>query len=338
MAISQVSQQVPTSSQKEYGAVPEPKSRHEEPHQLSERVGYVLVFLSAVLFCSMFLLMRSATAYHGVSVSAVVFLRGVLQIVLAFAIAPLFSERLGVFSVPRHLLPLLFARGVFGATSLLLSYYSISLVPLGIESTLFFTNPVFTIALSGLVLHEVVSAREIAATGICIIGAIMVSNPSAAYDLREASSPGYIVGALAALASALLSAVAYVCIRSLGTQIHFMASVMAFAVLEMLLGSAMGGFWLRGSALGLWITVAACVVGFAGQCLFCKGMQHCRAGTGSVIRTVDVPLAFVLGLVFLGEVPHFFGVCGSILIVTGVLIIGVGGASAQKIDPEDTEV
>lgn len=88
----------------------------------------------------MFLFMRWATAYNGVAVSSVVFVRGLTQLSLGTVTSFAFLDTRRVFLVPKDVLPLLVARGAFGAFSITLSYLSVSLIPLSLETTLFFTS------------------------------------------------------------------------------------------------------------------------------------------------------------------------------------------------------
>lgn len=102
--------------------------------------GYFLIFCSSLCMCTMFLFMRWATAYNGVAVSSVVFVRGLTQLSLGTVTSFAFLDTRRVFLVPKDVLPLLVARGAFGAFSITLSYLSVSLIPLSLETTLFFTS------------------------------------------------------------------------------------------------------------------------------------------------------------------------------------------------------
>jgi len=178
--------------------------------------------------------------------------------------------------------------------------------------------------LSTAFLSERIGFREVIAAILSVIGVGFVSNPS--LSLGDTASAGYVMGVATALGSAILVSVAHIAIRSLGMRVHFMTNVLAFAVCETLIGAMMGGITsvlaLTENSSGFWITISACLFGFVAQCLFCNGLQHCRAGTGSIIRTVDVPLAYILGLVFLGETASVVAMAGSGLVLAGMIIIG----------------
>jgi len=102
--------------------------------------GYFLLFCSSFIFCTMFLFMRWATAYNSVDISSVVILRGLTQISLATATSFAFLDTRKVFYVPEDTMPLLAARAAFASFSMTLSSISVSLIPLSLETTLFFTS------------------------------------------------------------------------------------------------------------------------------------------------------------------------------------------------------
>lgn len=156
-----------------------------------------------------------------------------------------------------------------------------------------------------------------------MVGVGLVSNPT--LSLGGSISSAYVLGIGAVLCSAMLVAVSNVAIRSLGMRVHFMTNVMAIGICETLTGAAMGGIAstlsLRHNLAGLAVALAAGVCGFLAECLFANGMQHCRAGIGSVIRTVSVPLSYLMGLV-LGETSNVVAIAGSCLVLAGMLVIG----------------
>ena len=289
----------------------------------NEMLGVVLMLVSAFFFCSMTLLLRYALAYQGVSVATMVLLRGSTQALLAFVSVAMFAKPKEVFSVPKRLLPRLVLRGVLGSSSLALYYYSLTRLSLGMTTSIFFINPIFTMILSSVFLRERVGVVEAIAAIASIFGVFLVVNPT--LDLSELQDPRYMVGVGCALLAAALTAFTIVTIRSLGSQVHFMNNVVALGTGVTVLGVAMGGTnsITRDSAKGMMFGLLGCLSGFFGQCLFNKALQHVRAGRGSITRTIDVPLAYALGVVLLGEVPHVVSLVGAVFVVSGVAAIGL---------------
>jgi len=120
---------------------------------------------------------------------------------------------------------------------------------------------------------------------------------------------------------------AYVTIRSLGTGIHFMQSVLSHGlgtiVVGVLMGGAMSPSQLLAHKEGTLHIIISSLFAFAGQCCMNKGLQLCRAGPGLLIRNLDVPVAYILGLLFLGETVSLLGIIGSFLVFFSAVMIGV---------------
>ncbi len=288
----------------------------------SESYGYALMLLSAIFFEVSGMVARAVTVYHGVTVPNVVFLRGVTQISLGVFTSFVFANPKEVFTVPRNLLHILALRGLFGASSMALTYTALSLVPLGVCTSLFFLNPIFTIILSSATIGEKVSRRELLAVASTIIGVVLIANPT--LEAPGQLSASYVLGVCIVLTSSVVVSVAFVTVRAMGKRVHFLANVMVFGCGTMSIGLCIGGAALPGFTKGVALTLGGCVFGFFGQCFLNLGFQYCRASTGSLLRTVDVPLAYLLGVIFLGEVPHFVSLVGSTIVIGGNIVVALG--------------
>ena len=299
----------------------------------TEAYGYALMLLSAGFFEVMGLIARAATVYHGVSVPNIVFLRGLVQFILGVASSFTFAEPKDVYGVPRNLLPLLTLRGLFGAVSLSLTYTALSLVPLGVCTSLFFLNPIFTIILSSITIGERVSRKEMLAVASTIVGVMLIANPT--MEMPGQLSASYVLGVCIVLTSSVVVSVAFVTVRAMGKRVHFLANVLTFGISTAMIGLVLGGAALPGFTKGIALALVGCVFGFFGQCCLNLGFQCCRASTGSLLRTIDVPLAYLLGLVFLGEVPHFVSLVGSAIVIGGNVVVGL--ASIQSVKKESVK-
>lgn len=180
--------------------------------------------------------------------------------------------------------------------------------------------------LSSVVLGERVGKRDMIAAALSFVGVVLVSNPTLSIDFTAVHSGGYALGVGLVFISSCVLSLAIVIIRSAGKAVHYMSLVTAYAFFVTLAGVAMGGANLNKliqDPTSLGIALIASLLGFLGQALFNAGFQKCPAGTGSVVRSVDVPLAFVLALIFLHEVPHAMSIVGSMLVVGGVALVGL---------------
>lgn len=167
-----------------------------------------------------------------------------------------------------------------------------------------------------LALHEPVRPRIIVAAFLSLIGAILVTDPFA----QKAPS---LLGVTLALAASIIAALAYTTLRAIATQVRFLASVLSFGVFTLIAGLLTGGiFDLTKSASNTGIAIAAAVFAFGAQCSISKGYEYCTAGKGALVRNIELPLAYVFGIVFLDEVPRAISVFGGVLILIATLIIG----------------
>ncbi len=289
----------------------------------NETLGIFMLLISGLFFCAMTFSVRYVLVYEGISVPTIMLLLGSSQTILALLYAVLFSNPFQIFRVPRRLLPLLFVRGAVGGTAEAFCFLTLTYLNHGMTTSIYFTNPIFTMALSSMFLGENAGTVQVVAGLVTIIGVFFVMNPT--LDVGDVKDPNYFIGVACGLVASGFVACTMICVRSLGSQIHYMSNVLAFGTGVTVLGVAMGGTSTLSlePTKGLVLGTLGCASGFIGQCLFNKALQHVRAGPGSVVRTIDVPLAFVLGVVLLDQVPHFLSLLGAFLVVGGVTAIGV---------------
>ncbi len=181
-----------------------------------------------------------------------------------------------------------------------------------------------------IALHEPVRPSTAVAAFLSLVGAILVTDPF------SSEGPTSIVGAILALTAAILAALAYTTVRALATHVRFLASVLSFGVFTSIVGLATGGTMdLFTSASNTGIAVAAGLFAFCAQCAISKGYEYCTAGKGALVRNVELPLAYVFGIAFLGEIPNVVSVLGGILVLAATLIIGYEALENER--QRDTE-
>lgn len=198
-----------------------------------------------------------------------------------------------------------------------------------ITVTIFFLGPVFTCLLSHFVLHDGLSLLEIVATLTSFVGVTLVAKPETLFHVA-ASSAGTndavskSIGVVLAISAAVLSAVAYTIVRSLGAQVHFMLHVFTLGLTATVFSTII--FWraLPQSFVAAWhnpsvaiLLVAQGAAAFFGQCALNKALQHCR-GVGIMIRNLDVPLSYAFGIVLLREIPSWTSNLGALLVLCAV--------------------
>ncbi len=160
------------------------------------------------------------------------------------------------------------------------------------------------------------SLRTALAALISLIGGILVTDPF------TSGAHTKLVGVLLAVTAATVSALAVTTLRAIVRQVHFLVTVLSFGLFTTLAGLVEGGTdELLKSASNTGIAILAGVLGFCAQCSLAKGYEYCPAGKGALVRNIQLPLAYVLGIAFLGEVPHMVSVVGGILILSATLMV-----------------
>lgn len=271
----------------------------------------------------MWLITRLVTGYRGFSISSVLFLRGVVQTGLGLLFAAFLGKE-DVFNVPHDIRKQLLLRGVLGATGYTLYLIAISKVPLAVCVTIFFLNPSITCFISGYMLGEGMGSIEIGAGVISFLGIVLVSDPVHAASLADTSRTAYIIGCASSLLSAFMAAATYTTLRSIAPRMHYLMSVLSLGSCLIVFGFLSGGASLQELGRNPYdtgLTALGVAIGFFGQAALSAGYQHCRAGTGALVRNLDLPFVFILSAVFLGEVPRLSSVVGASCVVgaTGIL-------------------
>ncbi len=185
-------------------------------------------------------------------------------------------------------------------------------------------DPIFTLVISAQILREAFGIREVGAALLSFAGIILVSNPTLEIHITEMPDSNFALGCFIAVMSGFVVAFAYVTLKLYGAKIHYMCSVLSLGVWTAIFGVLMGGATmqpLKENSTGAFFAFVGCIFGVMSQCFLNKGFEYCRAGTGSMLRNVDVPIAYLLGLVFLNEVPHFASLIGSTLVIAGTLLV-----------------
>lgn len=234
---------------------------------------------------------------------------------------------------------LLIERGIYGAIGLALYYYSLTVLPIADATVLFFTGPVFTSIFAYLWLGESFTFFDKCASVICLIGVIFTAKPPFIFGnldfFQDPTIPSSkeILGAAAAVTGAVLSACAYVTVRKIGSDVHFLNHVVSFGLASTVFSGFMIaldsgnirntlsdnlGFNYQTSLLLLVGTTAV-----VGQCLLNRGLQLCRAGPATLMRNVDVVFAYIYGIFIFNEIPSLISLFGALLIITCTLSMGL---------------
>jgi drug/metabolite transporter (DMT)-like permease len=130
----------------------------------------------------------------------------------------------------------LIARGSSGAISLASYFFTLTHMPLGDGTTLFFINPCLVALAAFLVLREPMSKMDMAAMVLCLVGVVFVSQPSFIFGGASKTS---LIPTAVALFGASMTSVAYCLVRFMGKRVHFLCHVFYFGMASTFLSAVL---------------------------------------------------------------------------------------------------
>jgi len=222
---------------------------------------------------------------------------------------------------------LLAIRGLVGFSALMCTFESLSRIPLSDAVILQQTQPIWTVILARIFLGERTRRRVVLATVIALAGVILVVRPGFLFGElapiagAPATPPVDPIGIGLALASALLSAGAYVSVRALRRTdeplvvVFWFALVAAPASLPMVLADPrLPTPYEALLLLGIGLAVQGA------QMLMTRALHREPAGRVAAIGYMQVVYASLFGVLVFGETLTALSVGGAALIVGGALL------------------
>jgi len=279
-------------------------------------VGVTMMILTAVLFSTMALFVRLASA--SIPVGEIVFARYFLSTLFLLALA-----RTGAIAVRPVNRKLLYMRAVAASFGGLFYFFAVADITIAEAVILKYLYPFFAVLIAALLYGEKTDRTVFALIIMSVTGVVIMVNPGS-FDPR----PGYAWGILNGLSAG--AAVAF--LRRLretddSSTIMFYTSVMGMAV--------SAPFLLRGvafpSGLPLMFLFVAAACGIAAQFALVYGMRYIRTGAACVVMTFEVVLSSLLGLLVLGHVIDLPKIAGGLLILGGgfTLILRESGGGGK---------
>ncbi len=217
---------------------------------------------------------------------------------------------------------LLLVRGLLGTAAILLFFFAIGRLPVGIATLLNYTSPLFTALFAILFLGERPGPRPLFGLAATFLGlALVVGWPAG----------GSRLGVAAGLLSGVLSGGAITSVRALRRTEPPLPIFLGFSLIAILVSGPLAGPHARlprGLDLPLVLGIGLCSL--AAQLLFTDAMGHVSAVAGAVVSPLTPLFAFALGALLLGEPLSPRILAGSLLALLGV---GYGSSGVETSDP-----
>lgn len=278
----------------------------------------------SMLFASLFFSLMNASIKilsHDISISQSMLFRSILMCVF---ILPLF-----LFNSPKKPKKkggygILALRAFCGGASMLLTFYNIATIPLGIASTFAQTVPLYAVFFAWFFLKESLHPLVFFATFVGFFGIILISNPDSNIPLHNV-----VVG----IFSGIGAAIALVSVRSCKAYFEEKAIILAFGIVAsvmslicLIAGEFLPFEFLQYKSIPreLWFYIIFMgLVGTLGQYFMTKAFMLAPAGIVSPIDYTKIIFSLVLG-VWLGDaLPNLQTSLGIALVITSGLLIAL---------------
>jgi drug/metabolite transporter (DMT)-like permease len=225
-------------------------------------------------------------------------------------------------------LDLLIYRGVFGGVAVLLYFFAIAHVPVGVATLLNYSSPVFSVLFASLFLGERVEPRLLLPAAAAMAGVWLVSTGRAGAG-GGSFSRWEVVG----LISAVLSGAAVTAIRAARRSESSWAIFGSFSIFGLVVAAPFGVASFRPPTALEWLYLAG-VGGFsiAAQLLMTYAYRWVTNLQAGVIAQVTVVLSLAAGALLLDERLSARGIAGSALTLAGVVGVVVLGSTPRAVE------
>ncbi len=233
--------------------------------------------------------------------------------------------------LPGGRVSLLIWRGIFGFCALLLFFYTITTIPLGVAITLNKTSPLFVAILAFFILNEKLNFKAIFALFIGFFGVVMITKPTGV----EAGLP-HLLGLL----GGLLAAAAYTTIRKIKHIYDSRIIVLSFMTTGVIIPLVLFGIsefytpkhldfllsefimpdtpkmWLLLLTIGITATLS--------QWLLTKAYSSSNAGVVAIAGYTVIPFSIFFGTLLGDRFPDIYTLLGIAFIVASGLLVKKG--------------
>lgn len=281
--------------------------------------GIMLKIVSVAVFVGMSSCIKAAGT---VPAGQIVFFRSF------FAIFPIiiflaFQGKLGTaFSTKRPLNHI--ARGVVGVCAMGLGFFALTRLPLPEAITLNYAQPLLVVVFSSIFLGEAIRVYRWSAVAVGLVGVLVISWPELTL-LSSGAALGdqEVLGVIAALVAAAISAVAMLLVRNLVQSEPTATIVLWFSVTASVLALLSLPFgWQALTPMQAGLLVVSGFCGGVAQILMTAAYRHAEASVVAPFEYTSMILGIAVGYLAFGDVPTVHMLIGGLIVVAaGIFII-----------------
>ena len=227
---------------------------------------------------------------------------------------------------------LLILRGLLGFSAMILFFYTITTIPLGVAITLNKTSPLFVSVLAFFLLNEHLSRKGVVALLVGFIGVLLITKP-VGLELSYEHFLGILGGFFAAAAYTTIKKIKHIydarvivlSFMTTGTLFPLFLFVIApYVPAPEALAFLFVDFKLPDTAKVWTLILLIGVISTLSQWLLTKAYSLSKAGVIGVVSYTNIPFAIGFGYMLGDAFPDFWTFCGIGLIVLGGILVKKG--------------
>lgn len=262
-----------------------------------------------------------------ISALEIVFFRNLLGVLFLLVMLKHTPTRL-----PGGKVHLLILRGLLGFSAMILFFYTITTIPLGVAITLNKTSPLFVSVLAFFLLKEHLSPKGVAALLIGFTGVLLITKPVGLIFSYE-HFLGILGGFFAAAAYTTIKKIKHIydarvivlSFMTTGTLFPlFLFLIAPYVAAPEALSFLFVDFRLPDTAKVWTLILLIGVISTLSQWLLTKAYSLSKAGVIGVVSYTNIPFAIGFGYMLGDAFPDFWTFCGIGLIVLGGLLVKKG--------------
>lgn len=212
-------------------------------------------------------------------------------------------------------------RGLVGASSLLLNFVSLILLPLPESVTLAYMMPLVVVILSAIFLNEQVHLYRWTAVVVGLIGVVIIAWPRFTV-LQAGVGSAAAIGVAAAIASACTGGAAQILVRRLLETERSATVILYFLATSAIVSlfTAPFGWVMPNGFVGAYL-IGAGICGGIAQILLTESYRHADLSVTAPFEYTSLVFSLVIGIALFGDEPTMFMVVGAIVVVVSSLFI-----------------
>jgi drug/metabolite transporter (DMT)-like permease len=260
-----------------------------------------------------------------IPISELVFARATISIIITRFF--LYRNKINPWGYQKRLLII---RGLLGTVALFCIFKALTILPIATATVIQYIYPTFTVISAYIILKEFISRRIVYSIIIGWIGILLVSQPEFTTNSNVQET---ILAIIIAIFGALMTSLAYICVRKLSSREHPLVIIyyfplvsiplsIPFVINDFVLPTGTDWFWIIG--IGIFTQI--------GQLFITEGLTLLPAGQATSLNYSQVIFASIWGvLIFQEAITSSVYVGGICVLISTIISISASKTTQAKI-------